>query len=163
MKQKVILLILLITCSYFSVAQAQVRRVTVIEELETPASSEGVVKITADPKIKELIGFLSPDTSLDSDNTIKANGFRIQVFMSNDSRTARGEVKAKGNLISSNFQDVKVYESYTPPYWKLFVGDFLTREEAEAFRQKLQRTVPELGKEMYVVQDKINIQLNRGY
>jgi len=162
MKLKFISLLLLIA-GFCLAAQAQVRRVTIIEELETPAPGEGVVKVTADSKIKELIGFLSPETSFNSDNTIKTNGFRIQVFMSNDSRTAKNEVKTKGSLINASFSDVKVYENYTPPYWKLFVGDFLTKEEANSFKQKLQKAIPELGKEMYIIQDKVNIQINRTF
>ena len=161
MKLKFVFLFLLITGSCL-VVQAQIRRVTIIEELETSVSGEGIVKITADPKIKELIGLVSPNADSDKDNVIKANGFRVQVFMSN-SRTARSEANSKGNLIKGAFPDVKVYESYNSPYWKMFAGDFLTRDEAEAFRQQLLKAVPELGKEMYVIQDKINIQINKPF
>jgi len=163
MKQKIIFLILLITGSYFSSTQAQIRRISIIEELETPVQGEGVIKITADPKIKELIGFLSPDTNFTHDNIIETNGFRVQVFMSNDSRTARREVDSKRSLIREAFSEIAVYDDYAAPYWKLFAGDFLTKDEAETFRQKLLKAVPELGKEMYVIQSKINIHLNKPY
>jgi len=162
MKLKFIFLLILITGSCL-VVKAQVRRVTIIESLETNAPGEGVVKITADSKIKELIGFLSTTTNSDKDNVIKTNGFRVQVFMSNDSRTARREVDSKRNLIKEAFSDVFVYESYTAPYWKLFAGDFLTREEAETFKQQLLKAIPALGKEMYVIQDKVSIQLNKTF
>ena len=162
MKQKFILFLLLVSGSFLSGIQAQVRYVTIIDELETSVPGEGVVKITADPKIKELIGLLLPEISADKENFITTKGFRIQVFMSND-RTARGEITAKINLIKEVFSDseIAVYDKYDAPNWKLLAGDFLTREEADVFRQKLQKTIPQLGKEMYVVQDNIKISINR--
>jgi len=161
MKNKFILLLLLLATSCFSVIQAQIKQITIIEELEIPpASGEGIVKITVDSKIKELIGFLSPEISLDKDNIIKTNGFRIQVFMSN-AQTARKELMDKGTLIKNAFSDIAVYDSYVTPNWKLLVGDFLTKEEADVFKQKLLKAIPALGKEMYVVQDKINISIRR--
>ena len=163
MKQKFILFLLLVSGSFLSGIQAQVKQVTIIDELEKSVPGEGVVKITADPKIKELIGLLSPEISADKENYITTKGFRIQVFMSNDPRTARRELTAKINLIREVFSDsdIAVYDDYNRPNWKLLAGDFLTREEADVFRQKLQKTIPQLGKEMYVVQDNIKIPINR--
>ena len=163
MKYKIILFFLFIAGSFFSGIQAQVKQVTIIDELEKSVSGEGVVKITADPKIKELIGLLSPEISTDKENFITAKGFRIQVFMSNDSRTARREIVAKRNLIREVFSDseIAVYDDYVAPNWKLLAGDFLTREEADVFKQKLQKTIPQLGKEMYVVSYNVKIPIQK--
>ena len=164
MKQKIILFLLFAAGTYFSGIQAQVKQVTIIDELETPVPGEGVIKITCDTKIKELIGMLSPEISVDKENFIKTNGFRIQVFMSN-ARTARRESTEKRTLIRGVFSETEVfvYEDYKAPNWKLLVGDFLTKEEADVFKQKLQKSIPELGKEMYIVQDLINIQIQKNY
>ena len=163
MKYKLIIFLLFASGFYFSEIQAQVKQVTIIEELEKNVPGEGVVRIISDPKITDLVGLLSPEISVDKENFAETNGFRIQVFMSNDRRTARNEVKDKGSLIKEVFPEIAPYERYTAPNWKLLVGDFLTKEEAEVFRQKLQKSIPELGKEMYVVSDKINIPIHKNY
>ena len=161
MKYKFILFILFVSGAYFSGIQAQVKQVTIIDELEKNVPGEGVVQIISDPKITELIGLLSPEVSIAKDNFVKTNGFRVQVFMSNDPRTARKEVSEKGSLVKTFFPEIPIYEGYVPPNWKLLVGDFLTKEEADVFRQKLQKSIPGLGKEMYVVSDKINIPIHK--
>ena len=158
MKQKIIFLLLFAAGSYFSVIQAQVKQVTIIDELETFVPGEGIIQITSDPKITELIGMLSPEISVDGKNYVKASGYRIQVFMSNDPKSVK-VITNKGNLIKGTFPEIAVYTGYTAPNWKLLAGDFRTKEEADVFRQKLLKTIPELGKEMYVVSDKINIPL----
>jgi len=158
---KFILFLLFISGTYFSGIQAQVKQVTIIDELEKNVPGEGFIRVISDPKITDLIGLLSPEVSVDEKNYVKTNGYRIQVFMSNDPRTARREIKDKGTLIKEFFYEIATYEGYISPNWKLLVGDFLTKEEAEVFRQKLQKSIPELGKEMYVVPDKVNIPIQK--
>ena len=162
MRYKFILFLLFAAGFCFSGIRAQVKQVTVIDDLETFAPGEGIIQIISDPKIMELIGTLSPDTSTNETNYVKTNGFRIQVFMSNDPKTARKELNDKGNLIYGVFSDeIKVYIEYSAPNWKLFAGDFLTKEEAEVFRQKMLKAIPQLGKEMYIIQDKVHIPIQR--
>ena len=163
MKTKLILFLLIVSGAYFSGIQAQVKQVSIIEELEIYVAGEGFIKITCDPKIKELVGLLSPELSEDKENTILANGFRIQVFMSNDGKTARKESSEKRTLIKGLFPEIAVYEDFVAPNWKLLAGDFLTKEEADVFKQKMLKAIPQLGKEMYVVQNKINISIRKNY
>jgi hypothetical protein len=80
--------------------------------------------------------------------------------MSN-SKTARKELSDRGSLIKGAFPDVAIYSGYVAPNWKLLVGDFKTKEEANIFRQKIKQSIPELGKEMYIVPDKVNIPVQK--
>jgi len=155
---KFILFLLFAAGSCFSGIQAQqVKQVTIINDLETLVPGEGIIHIACDPKITALIGLVSPEISENSADYLKTNGFRVQVFMSNNSKTARTELNDKGILIQGAFPDIAIYKGYTAPNWKLLVGDFITKEDAEAFKQKMLKSIPGLGKEMYVVPDKINI------
>ena len=158
---RLILLLFFTVSSCFSGLKAQEKQVKIIDELERNVPNEGFIIITADPKIKDLIGVISPETSSNKDISIVANGFRIQVFMSNNPRTARRELLEKIGSIKSVFTEIAVHDIYAAPNWKLLVGDFLTKEEAEVFKQKLQKSIPGLGREMYIVQDKINIQIQK--
>jgi len=139
----------------------QVKQVTIIDDLETPVAGEGVIQITSDPKITNLIGLVSPETSVNNADYISTNGFRIQVFMSNNPKTARKELTDRGSLIKAAFPDIAIYSGYVAPNWKLLVGDFITKEEADVFRQKIKQAIPELGKEMYIVKDKVNIPVQK--
>lgn len=163
MKNKFILLILFTAWSCFSEIQAQVKQVTIIDDLETLVPGEGIIQISSDPKITELIGLVSPEVSTSTDNYIKINGFRVQAFMSNNSKTARKEIADKVSLIKSVFPDVTVYTGYTAPNWKLLVGDFRTKGEADVFKQQMLKSIPQLGKEMYIVPDKVNIPIQKNY
>ena len=162
MRYKYILFILFASCSLFTGIQAQqVKQVTIIDDLETPVPGEGVIQITCDPQITNLIGLVSPETSVNDADYITTNGFRIQVFMSNNPKTASGELTKRGNLIKETFPDIATYRGYVAPNWKLLVGDFRTKEEADVFRQKIKHAIPELGKEMYIVPDKVNIPVQK--
>ena len=157
MKNKFILFFLFIVCFCLSEIQAQVKQVTVIDELETFVPGEGIIQITADPKITALVGILSPEVSTSTKSYVASSGYRLQVFMSNNSGTARKEMSDKVSLIKGVFPEINVYTGYSAPNWRLFVGDFRTKEEADVFKQKLLKAIPELGKEMYIVSDKVNI------
>jgi len=160
MRYKYILFLLFAAC--FSGIQAQqVKQVTIIDDLETQVPGEGIIQITCDPKITSLIGLVSPETSVSDADYVTTNGFRIQVFMSNNPKTARGELNNMGSMIKGTFPDIAVYSVYVAPNWKLLVGDFMTKEEAEVFRQKINQSIPALGKEMYIVPDKVNIPVQK--
>ena len=157
MKNKFILFFLFIVCFCLSEIQAQVKQVTIIDDLEAFVPGEGIIQITADPKITALVGILSPEVSTSTKSYVASSGYRLQVFMSNNSGTARKEMSDKGSLIKGVFPEINVYTGYSAPNWRLLVGDFRTKEEADVFKQKLMKAIPELGKEMYIVSDKVNI------
>jgi len=188
--KKIFISFLLLAGIYLPEIQAQVKHVTIIDDLETFVPGEGIIQITSDPKITELIGNVLSETSASEKKNVssstttssstsaptptsstpasarannstsyaKISGYRILVFMSNDPKMVK-TLTHKGNLIKGAFPDISVYTGYTAPNWKLLAGNFRTKEEADVAKQKLQRAIPELGKEMYVVPDKINIPL----
>jgi len=158
MKQKLILLFLLFAGASFSGIKAQqVKQVTIIDDLQTLVSGEGVIQISSDPKITDLLGLVSPEQSVNEADYVKTNGFRIQVYMSNNSKTASKEMADKGSLIKDVFPDLAIYKEYAAPNWKLLIGDFITKEEANVFKQKMLKSIPKLGKEMYIIPDKVNM------
>ena len=80
-------------------------------------------------------------------------GFRIQLL----STTNRDEAnKIKGDVLTK-FTDQKAYLTYHSPYFKVRVGNFIKKEEAEKFRQQLNKYYPQ---GVYVVEDAIEYTLN---
>ena len=111
----------------------------------------GSVVINKDPRIDMLIKKqidINEETTRDTRRT--APGYRIQVINSND-RNKVFAVKAK---IYQLYPKLKPYLMYQPPFYKLKVGNFRTKEEAEEYRQELARQFP-AG--LYVVKDVIEV------
>jgi hypothetical protein len=95
------------------------------------AQEPGKVEVVKDPQIDSLI---ARRTALSkSTNTPVAQGYRVQIFSSTDRKAAYAE---QANFKASN-PNIRSYVSYTQPYYKLRVGDFRTRLEAEKLINKL--------------------------
>jgi hypothetical protein len=154
MRLKLVLFSICFCC--LSAVFAQPRPAGIIQYLESSVPGEGAIQIESSSKITDLLGKPAPG-SADEDAFVKINGFRIQVFMSNDPRTAKGEANQKRNQIDEHFPELATYVIYEAPNWKLLAGDFMTKEEAGIFKQKIQKTFPGFGKEMYTIPYKINI------
>lgn len=86
----------------------------------------------------------------------KTAGYRVQVF-SDNRPAAKGEARAKGRNIAERFPNMRTYVKYTSPYWRLRVGDFRTRREAEEAAEALRQAFPSYSKEIRVVQDRISV------
>jgi hypothetical protein len=130
----------------------------IISDLETSKAGEGTVNIVCDPEIIELLGTptsATPPEVSDETQTVKLNGYRIQVYMDNSPK-AKNEVSLIAGLVNEVFPEVATYVRYSAPNWRVLAGDFQTREEAVFFKQILQSSLPEFGKEMYVIPSKIN-------
>ncbi len=87
---------------------------------------------------------------------IEIDGYRVQVYSSNQQQTAKGEAleleeKLKDELGQS------VYVQYLPPFWKVRLGDFRTYEEAREYKKLVVAQYPELMGDTYIVRDKIQV------
>jgi hypothetical protein len=65
-------------------------------------------------------------------------GFRVQLISTNK-RTEANDIKAK---VMQLYPDYRTYLEYQPPYFKVRIGDFKSRDEATDFREKLSTNFP---------------------
>ncbi len=84
------------------------------------------------------------------------NGFRVQVYSSNQQQVAKNEALILQQELESKLE-IPVYAISEPPFWKVRIGNFLTREEAAALRAVLIQVMPELQGSTYVVPDKVYV------
>ena len=75
-------------------------------------------------------------------------GYRIQVL---SSRKREDAFNMKGMLLA-NFPDQKAYVMFQSPNFKVRIGNFLKREDAERFRKQLASLFPQ---SVYIVEDAI--------
>ncbi|AQG82583.1 sporulation protein [Spirosoma montaniterrae] len=66
-----------------------------------------------------------------------APGFRVQVYVGNQ----RQEVESIKLLIYQNFPELSPYLTYNQPTYKLKVGDFMRRIDAERYFSSIKRLV----------------------
>lgn len=79
-------------------------------------------------------------------------GYRIQVL----STTNRDQANKVKSDVLTKFTDQKAYLTYNSPYFKVRIGNFINREDAEKFRQQLIKLYPQ---GVYVVEDAVEYTL----
>lgn len=84
------------------------------------------------------------------------NGFRVQVYSSNQQQIAKNEALMLQQQLESLLQQ-PVYALSEPPFWKVRIGNFLTRDEATAYIAEIINQRPDLQSSTYIVPDKVII------
>lgn len=87
---------------------------------------------------------------------MEMQGFRVQIYSSNTPTTSKQEAMRLEQTLSDSV-DVPVYVLYTPPFWKVRLGDFRTMEEARTYKDTFVVAFPNHAAETYIVRDKIQI------
>ena len=122
--------------------------------LASSAAASDTIIVKKDPRLDILSqkqAFINKRTSVLTSNG-KVKGFRIQITSTNN-RDQAFNAKAAAQ---SKFPDQKVYTTYQAPLFKVRVGDFLKREDAERYRKLMLSIFPD---GMYVVEDVIEASL----
>ena len=97
-----------------------------------PRNGEGSVTIQEDPRIvQHIIRF---NEAFSEKKGIP--GFRILIFFASG-REARVKMRSENERFIKLYDNVFTYLDYDPPYFKIYVGDFMTRSAAEKFKQEI--------------------------
>ena len=114
------------------------------------AQKKGTVAVQADPGVRALLQKrLEMNREAARGAFIAVDGFRVQIFSGPDRSTAYAEQARFKNLHPLT----GAYISYTQPNYKIRVGDFRTRLEAEKFLHALRPAFPSL----FIIAEKINL------
>ena len=114
---------------------------------QTP--QRGKVEVQKDPKVDSLIeGYL---VSKKGPMTLPAssNGYRVQIFSGSDRKSAYS-AQAK---FQDKYPDMRTYLTYMAPNFKVHIGDFRTRLEAEKMVEELKPWFSGL----FIIEEKINL------
>ena len=77
------------------------------------------------------------------------DGYRVQLFSGNE----RNNANALRSKFKTEYPEVPIYLIYQQPYYKLRVGDFRNRIEAQQFYLKIEKEYEQL----LIVPDKVNL------
>ena len=120
------------------------------------AQNSGSLNVSQDSKIETLIQKQKQLYSIDS----SSNGYRIHIFMEIGNEALKHAETMKRKFENA-FPDIPVYLTYAEPYFRLRVGNFRNRVEAE---KCLRRIKPQF-REAFVTSDIIyqpKIQMSSG-
>jgi hypothetical protein len=114
-------------------------------------NDSGSVTVIKDPRINLLV----KKQAQINEETTRANrrsmpGFRIQIINTNDRKLA---IDAKTKVYKL-YPELKAYIQYQSPYYRLKVGNFKTKEEAEEYHLSLAR---DFANNVFVVRDVIEV------
>lgn len=125
---------------------------TLFELLATPDSlTEAVALVYQDSLMQQAI-----ERQHEGNNTeVSRRGFRVQLFSSNNVRTARNAAFQVEKTVREKLPHLAVYVTYTSPFWKVRVGNCATNDDAQRLRQYIIEQLPQFQAETYVVPDQI--------
>jgi hypothetical protein len=116
------------------------------------AQTRGTVQVDKDPKVDSLIGnYLiggKPAKGTEAGPSA-SHGYRIQIFSGSDRKDAY-TTQAK---CQDRFPEMHTYLSYRDPNFKVKVGDFRSRLEAEKMVEEMRPAFTG----MYIISEKINL------
>lgn len=116
------------------------------------AQTRGTVQVDKDPKVDSLIGnYLVGGGKVGNGEpaSTSSNGYRIQIFSGSD----RKEAYSVQSKFQNRFPDTHTYLSYRDPNFKVKVGDFRSRLEAEKMVEEMK---PAFGG-LFIIPEKINL------
>ncbi|MCO4820337.1 MAG: SPOR domain-containing protein [Bacteroidetes bacterium] len=109
-------------------------------------SQDGKVEVIGDAEVEMLL-----DKKIASVDTTDLWGYRIQVYFGND----RKEAKKTEQLLKSRYPELstEIYRDYYQPNWKVRVGNFYRKIDAQKLMMKLE---DEFG-DVFLVRDIIDL------
>lgn len=115
-------------------------RLPLFEEMEPE------VEIHQSESVNQLL--LSRTMGVERKYEAVKNGFRIQIYSSNNQRVAARESSDIAEKVRNLNLGLDVYRTYNAPFWRVRVGNFRTQDEAnevmDELKDVLQKQLPEL-------------------
>lgn len=144
--------IIIIALLFSAYAQAQTNdsvQVNVITTIEKQTPNKGKITIVQDAQITELV---NRHVQINVDNESQIEGWRIQIYNSSGSESKKEALEIRNKFLAK-YPDIKAYTVYQPPFFKIRVGNFRTREEAFFYFKEIVKDFPI----SYLVQGKIDL------
>ena len=138
MKEIIVGLIFLITSSFSVFAQEMdATKPQILINLAQNDSESGRIEIIQPPQVENLLKMQIANNRLQEG----IPGYRIQIF-SDSRQTARQRAEDIRRDFMRTFPDIEAYLKHDTPNFKIFVGNFRTKDEALRERKKIEKIFP---------------------
>ena len=113
----------------------------------------GKVEVIQDEKVDTLLARYEADylRLLENDENKGISGYRLQIFFDSGNYSGDRATEAK-NDFEKKYRDIPAYITWKAPNYRVRVGDFRTRLDAEKYLKRIGRDYPNA----WVIKDKIN-------
>ncbi len=127
--------------------------------------SSGRVTLVQDPRLESLLGRNSKiynaashmQYNKEGQKVLVMPGYRVRAFSGNNQISSKEEAFKIEAELKEYLPELQTYVLFKTPNWRLLVGNYRTQEEATAALRDLKKKFPIYGREMFVVEDKIEI------
>ena len=82
-------------------------------------------------------------------------GYRVEVFADNNARTAKSQALARRRNLASRMPQYETYMVFESPYWRVRIGDFKSRSEAESALAEIRRAFPAYSHDLRIIRSRI--------
>ncbi len=140
MNAKIIIILCLLSLGLGSYAQSgrtKVRQVDVLESLREKEAN-GQVSIVLDSLLEENYN----RHLVSNQKTMGIEGYRVRIF-SDTGRGAKDRQKMARAKFLSLYPDVEPYSPYDESYFKVYVGDYRTKNEAILLLERIKKNFPD--------------------
>lgn len=117
--------------------------------------ASGNATIYQDARLPQLIALKKAGIDAPKISNQPVTGYRVQIFSSSQQRTARSTAFQLQARVRSSGIDAQTHIIYNQPYWKVRLGDFRTKAEAQLLRDQVNKLLPDLQEDTYIVRDVI--------
>ena len=141
---------------------AQFAQTSIFDAMDNKEPGKGTIVIRQPLAIRSLVGSHSIIEKIETDGDkryLLMQGYRIQVFTDNNQRTAKNDAETLQQQIQNLFS-IPTYVRYNAPFWRLYVGDYITYEEAFSISHKIAEAFPTLRKEIQIKEEEIRMPIN---
>lgn len=90
------------------------------------------------------------------ENNNQLDGFRVQIFFDSGNLSKRNATEARERFLKQH-PDIEAYIDFREPFFRVRVGNFRTRLEADGFRRRILSNYPNA----FTVNDKITTPVNK--
>ncbi|MDR0970043.1 MAG: SPOR domain-containing protein [Lentimicrobiaceae bacterium] len=112
------------------------------------SQQQGNLHLVQDSKIDSLVNLHRKIRQRDS----KIDGFRVQIFMESGNEAVDRAQKVSDEFLHV-FPEIQPYISFGQPYYRIRVGNFRDRLEAEGYLKRIQTKYPQA----FVISDRIEL------
>ncbi|NBC83707.1 MAG: hypothetical protein GVY19_10030 [Bacteroidetes bacterium] len=106
--------------------------------LEKPQPGEGEIHIYQDYQIRKVTELYSEYRS----DSKGFRGYRINIFSESGQGAREKAIEARSKFIN-HFDDTEVYLEPDSPWWRVYVGKFYIKSDAQKFLEKISHIFPE--------------------
>lgn len=126
-------------------------------------NDSGVVVVEQPAGLDKRLERVEESNVESTENEVRGNsgvrsrsGYRVEVFADNNVRTAKVAAANRKRQLQARLPQYKVYLVFEAPFWRVRIGDFSSRSEAESALAEVRRAMPGQKSGLRIVRCTIN-------